>query len=58
MGLRLEEGVPLERVAEALDPRAADRLRNLGLLADDPDRLRATPAGMLVLNSLLAELIL
>jgi oxygen-independent coproporphyrinogen-3 oxidase len=57
MGLRLEEGVELARVAGALAPGAVERLREHGLLlASESERLRATPAGMLVLNSLLAEL--
>jgi putative oxygen-independent coproporphyrinogen III oxidase len=56
-GLRITEGVPLEDVA-ALDlapQRIADLVR-LGLLADDPQRLRATPAGRLVLDRLTGEL--
>ncbi|MFD1611129.1 radical SAM family heme chaperone HemW [Sphingomonas tabacisoli] len=56
MGLRLEEGVELARLAEAIDRNALARLRKHGLLTNESERLRATPAGMLVLNSLLAEL--
>jgi putative oxygen-independent coproporphyrinogen III oxidase len=56
-GLRITEGVARVDVA-ALDlpeARIAD-LVHLGLLADDPDRLRATPAGRLVLDRLTLEL--
>jgi oxygen-independent coproporphyrinogen-3 oxidase len=56
MGLRLEEGVDRTRVEQAIDLRSAARFRALGLLHPDPDRLRATPAGMLVLNRLIADL--
>ncbi len=57
MGLRLNEGVALERVRSLVDERAAERLAEQGLLAVEADRLRATPAGMLVLDRLLGELI-
>ena len=57
MGLRLREGVSLERVGGLVDKRAASRLADQGLLAVEGDRLSATPAGMLVLDRLLAELI-
>ena len=56
-GLRITEGVPLADVA-ALDlslETIADLLA-LGLLADDPTRLRASPAGRLVLDRLTSEL--
>jgi oxygen-independent coproporphyrinogen-3 oxidase len=56
-GLRIAEGVARSEVA-ALDispDRIAD-LVELGLLADDPARLRATPAGRLVLDRLTAAL--
>ena len=58
-GLRIIEGVPHADVA-ALDipqSRIAD-LVALGLLADDPRRLRATAAGRLVLDRLTQELAL
>jgi putative oxygen-independent coproporphyrinogen III oxidase len=58
-GLRITEGVVLGDV-EALEippDRIAD-LVALGLLADDPQRLRATPAGRLVLDRLTRELAL
>jgi oxygen-independent coproporphyrinogen-3 oxidase len=56
-GLRIAEGVPLADLA-ALDIPAgkiAD-LVGLGLLHDDPQRLRATAAGRLVLDRLTTEL--
>jgi oxygen-independent coproporphyrinogen-3 oxidase len=56
MGLRLKEGIDLGRLAGAVDLEAADRLAGQGLLARDGDRLRATPAGMLVLNAVLTEI--
>jgi putative oxygen-independent coproporphyrinogen III oxidase len=56
-GLRVSEGVPLgELAALRIDPGRLAELVDLGLLADDPDRLRATPAGRLVLDRLTAEL--
>lgn len=56
-GLRIPEGVARAEVAALQIPpdRIAD-LVALGLLADDPQRLRATPAGRLVLDRLTAEL--
>jgi oxygen-independent coproporphyrinogen-3 oxidase len=56
-GLRITEGVPRAELAalKIPDARIAD-LVGLGLLADDPERLRATPAGRLVLDRLTAEL--
>jgi oxygen-independent coproporphyrinogen-3 oxidase len=56
-GLRIEAGVLRAEVAALAIPesRIAD-LIELGLLADDPERLRATPAGRLVLDRLTAEL--
>lgn len=58
-GLRIEDGVRFDEVA-ALglapdDPRVVG-LVGLGLLADDPTRLRATPAGRLLLNRITSEL--
>lgn len=56
-GLRITGGVPREDVAAlGIAPdRVADLVR-LGLLADDPERLRATAAGRLVLDRLTTEL--
>jgi len=56
-GLRIAEGVAREDlVALAIPPERIAHLVSLGLLADDPRRLRATPAGRLVLDRLTAEL--
>ncbi|MGZ6016040.1 MAG: radical SAM family heme chaperone HemW [Phenylobacterium sp.] len=56
-GLRITEGVPLTDVAALeIDPRKIADLIALGLLADDPDRLRATASGRLVLDRLTTEL--
>jgi oxygen-independent coproporphyrinogen-3 oxidase len=56
-GLRLSEGVPLAELdALELSPERLSGLVELGLIADDPQRLRATPAGRLVLDRLTAEL--
>ena len=71
MGLRTAEGVPLARLAAlsddpegvpedvwaALDRGAVARLAEAGLLADEPDRLRATPAGRQRLNAVLAAIL-
>jgi oxygen-independent coproporphyrinogen-3 oxidase len=56
-GLRIAEGVPLADVTALEIP--ADKIADLvalGLLADDPERLRATAAGRLVLDRLTTEL--
>jgi oxygen-independent coproporphyrinogen-3 oxidase len=57
-GLRLDTGLPLADVAAlpAIRERIAG-LVELGLLADDPERLRVTAAGRLVLDRLTAELL-
>jgi oxygen-independent coproporphyrinogen-3 oxidase len=57
-GLRIAEGVAYAELA-ALDltPTRTAYLVELGLLADDPERLRATPAGRLVLDRLTAEIL-
>ena len=65
MGLRLAEGVDLARIAAlgessvgaVVDLPAVDRLSRQGLVARTGDRLRATEAGMPVLNALLAEIV-
>ncbi|MDB5476115.1 MAG: oxygen-independent coproporphyrinogen oxidase [Phenylobacterium sp.] len=56
-GLRVVEGVGRDELTALAIPaeRIADLIA-LGLLADDPQRLRATPAGRLVLDRLTAEL--
>ena len=56
-GLRVTEGVPLaELAALVIPPEKVADLVELGLLAEDPQRLRATPAGRLVLDRLTGEL--
>jgi oxygen-independent coproporphyrinogen-3 oxidase len=57
MGLRLDEGMPLDR-AKAVDQAKVSRLVELGLIERTPDRLRVTPAGMLLLDAILAEIAL
>jgi len=65
MGLRLEEGVDLERIArrsgidraQLIDAPAAARLTDLGLIAQTDSVLRVTPAGMLLLDAILAEIV-
>ena len=64
MGLRLDAGVDLARVAAlggvdmdaAVNPRALALLAQEGLVAREGNRLRATAAGMLVLNAVIAAL--
>jgi oxygen-independent coproporphyrinogen-3 oxidase len=61
MGLRLREGIDLERIAalagrEPVDRARIDRLAARGLLTLDGNRLAATPAGMLLLDGILAEI--
>lgn len=59
LGLRIDEGVAFDELAIlGLSPQA-ERVRRhveLGLLADDPERLRATRAGRLVLDRLTGAL--
>ncbi|HEY4547371.1 MAG TPA: radical SAM family heme chaperone HemW [Pedomonas sp.] len=64
MGLRLVEGIDRARfkvrtgmaLDDAIDPQAARRMAELGLIEMTPSLLRATPEGLMVLNSLLGEL--
>jgi len=57
MGLRLREGVDLARIgADAVDAEVVRRLTDQGLLRSNGSRLAATPAGMLVLDAILAEI--
>jgi putative oxygen-independent coproporphyrinogen III oxidase len=62
MGLRLAEGIEPTALAERLgveavvDEQAVERLAGHGLLERDDDRLRTTPAGRLLLDSILAEI--
>ncbi|WP_066650906.1 MULTISPECIES: radical SAM family heme chaperone HemW [Sphingomonas] len=65
MGLRLDEGVDLARIAalsgqrveDVIDARAAATLTAEGLIIHDGSRLRATETGMLVLNAIIAALV-
>jgi len=65
MGLRLAEGVPLARLeavggapADApVDPDRRAALVAAGFLTDEPDRLRATPAGRQRLDAVIAHLL-
>jgi oxygen-independent coproporphyrinogen-3 oxidase len=65
MGLRLNEGVDLARVAAlsgcAIETLIVERraavLEDQGLLAREDDHLRVTPAGMLLLEAILAEIV-
>jgi oxygen-independent coproporphyrinogen-3 oxidase len=60
MGLRLSEGIDLERLAaingNALDDARISELEGQGLLTRHDTRLAATPKGRLVLNRLILEL--
>ncbi|HET9428604.1 MAG TPA: radical SAM family heme chaperone HemW [Allosphingosinicella sp.] len=65
MGLRLREGVDLDRLAGLADSRpvdllewdAVERLSAQGLLDHDSGRLRITSAGWLLLDRILAEIV-
>jgi len=65
MGLRLGEGVDLERiaalsglpVADLIDAKAVERLSGHGLVAKAGQALRIEPAGMLLLDAILPEIV-
>lgn len=65
MGLRLAEGVDLDRIAmqsgitasRLIDGRAADRLVELGLIAREDQRVTVTERGMPLLDAILAEIV-
>jgi oxygen-independent coproporphyrinogen-3 oxidase len=65
MGLRLAEGIDLDRIStlgerpigELADLPATERLVAQGLLEHDGTRLRATDAGMPVLNAILGDIV-
>ncbi len=65
MGLRLREGVDLDRIAETaeteprslVDSDAVNRLSEQGLMVSQANRLRVTPAGMLLLDAILAQIV-
>jgi oxygen-independent coproporphyrinogen-3 oxidase len=57
MGLRLSEGVELEAVESRLDLSAVKRLEGHGLVERRDTRLVVTPAGRLLLDAILAEIV-
>lgn len=65
MGLRLAEGVDLDRIAadsgiargELIDTRAADELAGLGLLTRDGAHVGITERGMILLDAILPRLV-
>jgi putative oxygen-independent coproporphyrinogen III oxidase len=57
MGLRLREGVAVERVASVLDWQAVARLEAQGLIERSRERLRTTRTGALLLDGILAEIV-
>lgn len=56
LGLRVSEGVPLAELS-ALEMAKLDEMVGVGLLTIDDDRLAATPAGRLVLDRVIGELV-
>jgi oxygen-independent coproporphyrinogen-3 oxidase len=58
MGLRLGEGVATEGLETRIDWDSAAQLERQGLLARSPGRLRVLPAGRLLLDRILAEIVL
>ncbi|MGZ8298245.1 MAG: radical SAM family heme chaperone HemW, partial [Allosphingosinicella sp.] len=57
MGLRLSEGVEIHAVESRLDLAAVERLEGHGLLARQGGRLVVTPAGRLLLDAILADIV-
>jgi putative oxygen-independent coproporphyrinogen III oxidase len=65
MGLRLAEGIDLAAIAARtdvarevlVDAAAVARLARLGLIVEAADRLTVTPAGMLLLDAILREIV-
>jgi oxygen-independent coproporphyrinogen-3 oxidase len=58
MGLRLNEGLARERIDGTVDLAAIERLSQLRLIEQTPQRLHVTPDGMLLLDAILAEIAL
>ena len=66
MGLRLREGVDLSRIASLaekpaenlVDAASVRRLSQQGLVRQEGTRLAVTPAGMLLLDAILPELVI
>ncbi|MGA9580830.1 MAG: radical SAM family heme chaperone HemW [Allosphingosinicella sp.] len=57
MGLRLSEGVELGAVESRLDLGAVERLEGHGLVGREDGRLVVQPAGRLLLDAILAEIV-
>ena len=65
MGLRLREGVDLRRIAsesgiaisQLVDDRAVARLMEIGLMDRQESHIQVTPAGMLLLDAILPEIV-
>ncbi len=62
MGLRLTDGIDLERFnqigGKPLNPRTLQELEDMGMIKNETPYLKATRAGRLVLNAVIAELLL
>ena len=62
MGLRLAQGIDTVELCERIgidrivDDASVSRMEKLGLLQTHGSRLRVTPAGRLLLDSILAEI--
>ena len=65
MGMRLREGVDLRRIAsesgitisQLVDDRAVARLMEIGLMDRQESHIQVTPAGMLLLDAILPEIV-
>jgi coproporphyrinogen III oxidase-like Fe-S oxidoreductase len=57
MGLRLREGVAIGPNQSKLDWEAVRRLEAQGLLTSNAEHLRVTPAGTLLLDAILSEIV-
>jgi putative oxygen-independent coproporphyrinogen III oxidase len=57
MGLRLSEGIDIGPVEDRLNLNAVERLKGHGLLAREGPRLIVNPAGRLLLDAILAEIV-
>jgi oxygen-independent coproporphyrinogen-3 oxidase len=62
MGLRLTDGIDLQRFnqigGKPLNPRTLQELEDMGMIKNEKPYLKATRAGRLVLNAVIAELLL
>jgi len=57
LGLRLADGVPVEEIADVIDPDGLARLTTLGLAETDGDRLRLRRRGRMLLHACVGELL-